>query len=112
VGRGLFSVEALWAVHRRLLELLEAEGVALAGAWYCTHAPNDACGCRKPAPGLLHQAASDLHLRLEECWMIGDRESDQQAAQAAGARAVLLDGSTPDLVAAAHRILRTHHARP
>ncbi|MFO0728565.1 MAG: HAD family hydrolase [Myxococcota bacterium] len=112
VGRGLFTVQALEAVHRRLLELLEAEGIALAGAWYCTHAPDQGCACRKPAPGLLVQAASALGLSLQDSWMIGDRASDLAAAKAAGARAVLLDGTTPDLIAAAQRILRTPDVRP
>lgn len=105
VGRGLITPDELEAVHRRTWALLEAEGLPLSGAWYCTHRPELRCACRKPAPGLLRAAAAALSLPLERSWMIGDRPSDVDAAQAAGSRAVLLDAETPDLVAASRLIL-------
>ncbi|MER7585523.1 HAD hydrolase-like protein [Kitasatospora sp. NPDC097691] len=49
-----------------------------------------ACQCRKPAPGMLHQAAHDLGIDLTRSWMIGDSPSDVAAGRRAGTRTVLV----------------------
>ncbi|MBK6687241.1 MAG: HAD family hydrolase [Deltaproteobacteria bacterium] len=105
VGRGLISIDQLEAVHRRLEEVLLAEGLVLSGAWYCTHRPEAGCDCRKPRPGLLLRAARCLGLSLGDCWMIGDRPSDADAGRSAGCRALCLDAKTPDLLSAADLVL-------
>ena len=96
VGLGYFPVEALGAVERRLRQLLEAAGVRLLGCYFCPHAPvtpgeADACGCRKPAPGLLIRAARDHDIDLRSSWMVGDILDDVEAGRAAGCRTVLVD---------------------
>ena len=53
IARGLVTGAEAQAVHERFVELLADEGVALDGAYYCPHGPDDGCECRKPAPGLL-----------------------------------------------------------
>jgi histidinol phosphatase-like enzyme len=61
------------------------------GAWLvCPHRPEDGCGCRKPAPGLINGAAAALGVTAAECVVIGDIGADVAAARAAGARAVLV----------------------
>jgi D-glycero-D-manno-heptose 1,7-bisphosphate phosphatase len=97
VARGKFSIERLHAIHSRLRELLAQEGVALDALYYCPHHPQGAvapfnthCDHRKPEAGMLRSAASALELELASCWLVGDRESDVQAAHGAGCRAVLL----------------------
>ncbi len=105
VGRGLITMAELQAVHCQTRALLEAEGLMLSGAWYCTHAPEVVCTCRKPAPGLIRAAATVLEVPLARSWMIGDRSSDVAAGQVAGVSTVLLDARTPDLVAACSLIL-------
>src|SRR3989338_6624600 len=50
VGRGLFDTQRVEAIHQRMRAVLEAEGVRLDGVFYCPHAPESGCGCRKPAP--------------------------------------------------------------
>jgi histidinol-phosphate phosphatase family protein len=86
VGRGLIDAEAVAAVNRRTEQLLGP-----IDAWLlCTHAPGDGCGCRKPAPGLVLTAAERLGVRPERCVLIGDIAADAQAAQAAGAGAVIV----------------------
>lgn len=102
LGRGLFSLGDLENVHRRTIELLE--GVRFSGAFYCPHAPDDVCACRKPKPGLLLEARDRLNLDLARSFMIGDRQTDVAAGLAAGCRPVLLDSTTPDLLAAAKLI--------
>src|SRR4051794_3177637 len=59
LGRGLITQAEAEAVHARLLECLRAEGARLHAAYYCPHAPQQGCPCRKPSPGLLQQAAAD-----------------------------------------------------
>jgi histidinol-phosphate phosphatase family protein len=98
VARGLFEEKALDAVEARLRQLLEEIPVELAGFYYCPHHPEGtvdeyrtACTCRKPAPGMLLQAARDLALDLSRSWLIGDILDDIEAGRSAGCRTVLVD---------------------
>jgi histidinol phosphatase-like enzyme len=60
-------------------------------AWaVCPHGPQDGCGCRKPRPGLVIEAAGRLGVAPERCAVVGDIGSDVEAGLAAGARAVLV----------------------
>jgi len=90
VAHGHYDEAAVAAVHRRLAELLGAEGVRLDGVWYCPHHPDGtvapyarACHCRKPAPGLLEAAAAALGIDLARSWLIGNHSGDVEAALAA-----------------------------
>jgi histidinol-phosphate phosphatase family protein len=76
VGRGYFGRDAVERVHGRLLELLEREGVDIDAIYLCPHTPTDACGCRKPRPGLLERAAADLALDPTQSYVIGDKACD------------------------------------
>jgi histidinol-phosphate phosphatase family protein len=120
VGRGLIHPAELEAVHRRLEECLAAFDVRLTAAYYCLHAPEAACDCRKPAPGLLLRAAREHALELARCVLVGDKPSDVAAGQRAGCRTILLRSHplaagpepAPDLVAAEwceipHKIVQT-----
>ncbi len=100
IGRGLIAQHEADAVHARVVELFAQSGVTFAGAYYCPHAPDAACRCRKPAPGLLLDAARDLALDLATSAMIGDKPSDVAAGQAAGvAKSLPYAGDWPALVA-------------
>lgn len=92
-AKGQTTLKELAAVHERVAGLLRTAGVELDGAYYCHHHPDftGPCECRKPAPGLLLDAAASLDLELARSWMIGDADSDVTAAHAAGARAVLVE---------------------
>ncbi len=90
LARGLITPAEAAAVHARVAELLAAVGAPLAGAWYCPHGPADGCACRKPAPGLLLQAAAALDLDLAASIIVGDKPSDVAAGHAAGCHAALL----------------------
>lgn len=93
VGRGYFGEDALQAVHSRLVELLAAEDVQLDAYYYCLHAPQDACECRKPMPGMLLQAAREHSIDLSASFMVGDKSSDVEAGRRAGCHTVLLHDS-------------------
>jgi len=86
IGRGLISAAEAAAVHARVVERFAQAGVTFAGAYYCPHAPDAGCRCRKPAPGLLLDAARDLGLDLAASTMLGDKPSDLAAGRAAGCR--------------------------
>jgi HAD superfamily hydrolase (TIGR01662 family) len=86
VARGLVSMEQLERVNRRIEEILGP-----LGPWViCPHGPSDACACRKPAPGLIEEAARRLDVPASECVVIGDIGADVEAALAAGARPILV----------------------
>ncbi len=73
--------------------------------YFCPHETEPACDCRKPAPGMLFQAAKDHQIDLGASWMIGDSDADVAAGKNAGCKTVLLgpraisSASAPDLLA-------------
>ena len=99
LGRGLFDMAALNAVHATLLRALAAVGGRLDGIFYCPHTPDDACLCRKPAPGLLVQIGERYGVSLQGVPFVGDSLRDLQAAAAVGAAPHLVcTGRHPDLL--------------
>jgi histidinol-phosphate phosphatase family protein len=86
IARGLLTRDQVDAVNRRVEELLGPVGPWLV----CPHGPDDGCACRKPAPGLVLQAAAALGVAPERCAVVGDIGADIQAARTAGARGVLV----------------------
>jgi HAD superfamily hydrolase (TIGR01662 family) len=86
VARGLLALEDVRAVNTRVAELLGPFGT-----WrFCPHGETDGCRCRKPAPGLVQDAAADLGVPVADCVVVGDIGADLGAAAAAGARGVLV----------------------
>ncbi len=90
VGRGLFTAATLAAIHAKMTAAVESAGGRLAGIFICPHAPEDGCECRKPKPGLLRQVAAAFGVSLVGVPAVGDSERDLRAAQAVGARAILV----------------------
>jgi histidinol-phosphate phosphatase family protein len=81
VGRGLITMGQVEAVNRRVEELLGP----FDGWFVCPHAPGDCCECRKPKPKLILDAARALGVTVARCVVVGDKQSDVDAALAAGA---------------------------
>jgi D-glycero-D-manno-heptose 1,7-bisphosphate phosphatase len=102
LGRGVLTRAQVLAVHRRLTELLGEFQVTAV----CPHVPVDGCGCRKPAPGLVHAACAELGVQPRDVVVVGDIGRDMEAARASGAGAVLVPTAVtlPDEVAAAPRV--------
>lgn len=96
LGRGLITRDEAQAVHDRTMQLFWRSGVRFADAYYCPHAPDEGCPCRKPAPGLLLTAARALDIDLPRSVMIGDKSSDIEAARAAGVRTAIRFGPDVD----------------
>jgi len=86
VARGLQRAEVVHEINRELRKRVE-----VAAVYVCFHDDADGCRCRKPAPGLLLDAARDLGLDLSRSFMVGDRWRDVEAGHRAGCRTVYID---------------------
>jgi len=90
IGRHIITREAAEAINENVVQTIVAAGGRVDGVYVCPHTPDDGCACRKPAPGLLWQAAAELGIDLGASVMIGDAVSDVQAALAAGVRPIFV----------------------
>lgn len=98
VARGLLHEDEVVQIQQQIADQIRASGgPALDAFYFCPHHPSAdvpyyrrVCTCRKPAPGLLQQAAGDFGLELRTCTFVGDRPSDVLAGRRAGCRTVLL----------------------
>lgn len=90
LARGLFDQATLDAIHAKMRAAIQTAGGELAAIYFCPHGPDDSCECRKPRPGMLHQIGRDFGQSLAGVPVIGDSKRDLQAAQAVGARAILV----------------------
>ncbi|PIE56816.1 MAG: D-glycero-beta-D-manno-heptose-1,7-bisphosphate 7-phosphatase [Desulfobulbus propionicus] len=97
LARGYFPEELLTEVHAEMQRLLAAEGAHIDGLYVCPHHPEakqekyrTTCDCRKPKPGMLLQAAREMHLDLGQSFVVGDRWSDLRCAAAVGATPILV----------------------
>lgn len=93
VGRGWATTDEVDQANAKVAELFGGIGPF----FICPHAPDAGCECRKPKPGLVREAAAALGVSLDGVVVIGDRISDVQAAEAAGARGIMVPSTdTPD----------------
>jgi phosphoheptose isomerase len=90
VGRGYFDEATLGLIHRRLLDLLQAEGVSVDGIYHCPHTPEEGCNCRKPRTGLAEVAARDHQFDPRSCFVIGDKSCDIDMGRNIGATTILV----------------------
>jgi D-glycero-D-manno-heptose 1,7-bisphosphate phosphatase len=84
IGRGLFDMASLNAMHAKMNRLLLQLGGRIDAVFFCPHAPDEGCDCRKPLPGLLQQIGERYGVDLAQVPMVGDSLRDMQAAVAAG----------------------------
>ena len=90
VGRGLYDEATLAEIHAHMHERVRAAGGSLAGVYYCPHLPDAGCECRKPKPGMFRTLERELGVSVAGAPYIGDRLSDVDAAEAVGARPILV----------------------
>ena len=92
IARGLYDEGALERLHVHLQEELARHAARVDAFYYCPHHPDftGPCPCRKPAPGMLLEAARDHHLDLGRSWLVGDSAGDIRAGRAAGCRTILV----------------------
>ncbi len=91
IGRGYYTEEDFEALNIFMCRMFEEAGAPIAGIYFCPHHPQKAlgaykvdCTCRKPRPGMILRAAQEMALDLSQSILFGDKESDMQAAKAAG----------------------------
>jgi D-glycero-D-manno-heptose 1,7-bisphosphate phosphatase len=84
LGRGLFDVGSLNAMHAKMHKLLSAHGGRIDAIFYCPHSPDEGCTCRKPLPGLFEQIGERFGIELKGTPVVGDGLRDLQAGVAAG----------------------------
>ena len=90
VGRGLFEMATLNAIHDKMHRAVGLAGGRIDAVFYCPHAQEADCSCRKPKPGLLEEIARRFGISLEGVPSIGDSLRDLQAAAAVGAQPILV----------------------
>ena len=96
VARGYYSEDDVESLHRHIASELEKSGAHVDAWLYCPHHPDGRgsyslqCSCRKPLPGMLHEAAVRYDIDLENSTIIGDKLADIEAGKAAGCRTVLV----------------------
>lgn len=90
IARGYFDQARLAQIHQSMWRQLRAESVELSGVYFCPHLPDDACPCRKPAPGLVHRAAAEHGFDPASSVVIGDNVCDIELGRAVGARTILV----------------------
>jgi len=96
IARGLMTIEDLEEIHRRMEAALASSNAHIHAIYYCPHDVSPACACRKPAAGMLLQAAKDHGIDLHNSWMVGDSDRDILAGQNAGCRTIrILPSGTP-----------------
>jgi len=111
-AKGKTSLENIQAIQEWLAEYLQENQVHFTDFFYCVHHPagivpgfSGPCQCRKPSPFFLQRAAAEHSLELQQCWLIGDQDTDVLCGQAAGARTIQIlnphssakrGGSIPD----------------
>lgn len=93
VAKGLLTEPELNKLHRQMSKYLAQAGATIDAIYYCPHELEASCDCRKPAPGMLLEAARLHGLDLAASWMIGDSDSDIQAGKNAGCRTARLPGN-------------------
>jgi D-glycero-D-manno-heptose 1,7-bisphosphate phosphatase len=84
IARGLYTHETVRAIHAEIQRRLERGGTRIDAFYYCPHQPSDDCLCRKPKPGMCHQAAAELGLEFAGGAILGDRALDVEVGRELG----------------------------
>ena len=90
IARGYFNTRTLFEIHETLQRAAAQAGGRVDAFFFCPHAADSACACRKPQPGMLVEAARRFNVSPEDTYMVGDARRDVEAAAAAGAKPVLV----------------------
>jgi D-glycero-D-manno-heptose 1,7-bisphosphate phosphatase len=110
VAKGLLTEAELELLHRRMTDQLARGGATIDAIYYCPHELEPPCRCRKPAPGMLLEAARSRNLDLADSWMIGDSDSDIQTGKSAGCRTAWLLGKNQPTMRPENKAAAAVHA--
>jgi D-glycero-D-manno-heptose 1,7-bisphosphate phosphatase len=102
IARGYFSEAFVRETHVLLEQMLSKEGAVISGIYYCPHHPKAGnshyttdCDCRKPGTGMIDRAARELNIDVKRSFVVGDKWSDVELGQRAGARSILVRSGFP-----------------
>jgi len=90
IDRGYYPEKDFHTVTTWMLEQFNDQGINILDVLFCPHGPDSNCECRKPQPGMLLEARDKFDIDMKNSWMIGDKEADVQAANAAGVNNTIL----------------------
>jgi D,D-heptose 1,7-bisphosphate phosphatase len=90
IGRGYYTKQDMITVHAHMEQELDKAGVKIDALYYCEHAPEDKCDCRKPGIANLEKAAEGFNLDLTNSWFVGDKTRDIQTGKNAGCKTILV----------------------
>jgi D-glycero-D-manno-heptose 1,7-bisphosphate phosphatase len=88
IAKGILTTDELESMHSRMRREFDAAGARIDAIYYCPHDGQPPCGCRKPEPGMLLNAARDYDIDMAASWIVGDSEPDVEAGRSAGCRTV------------------------
>ena len=84
IARGYYNENDYQKVTEWMLGQFNDNGINILDIFYCPHSPESTCNCRKPKPGMLIEAKNKYNISMKDSWMIGDKETDIEAANLAG----------------------------
>ena len=90
IARGYYSEKDYKRLTSWMLDQFCQKNISVLDTFYCPHGPDSKCFCRKPKPGMFIDARHKHNIRMDESWMIGDKETDITAAKNAGIRNTIL----------------------
>ena len=100
VNRKIISENQLKEIHEYMLKTIEKNSCKITKIYYCPHHPDEKCNCRKPNTGMIEQAVKDFKIDLSNALLIGDSNSDIQAANKMKMKSIKIetDGNLNDLI--------------
>jgi D-glycero-D-manno-heptose 1,7-bisphosphate phosphatase len=90
IARGYYQEEDFHALTKWMLVQFDNQDIDILDVFFCPHSPKSNCKCRKPQPGMLIEARYKYGINMEDSWLIGDKEIDIGAANAAGVKNTIL----------------------
>jgi D-glycero-D-manno-heptose 1,7-bisphosphate phosphatase len=90
IDRGYYDASDFHIVNTWMLDQFKNNNINILDVFFCPHNPESNCDCRKPKPGMFNQANDKYNIDMKKSWMIGDKEADVQAANAAGIQNTVL----------------------
>ena len=90
IARSYYQKEDFYKLTKWMLKQFENQGIKILDVFFCPHGPESTCNCRKPNPGMLLEAKEKHKIDMKNSWMIGDKEADVGAANAAGIKNTIL----------------------
>ena len=93
IARGYYQEKDFHILTKWMLEQFNNKGIKILDVFFCPHGPYSTCKCRKPKPGMFLEARDKYNINMQDSWLIGDRELDITAANAAGIKKTILINS-------------------